>query len=379
VNLAPVDSIANAVLYEGYLLYPYRASSVKNRQRWTFGGLYPRSYSQTQRGSDAWSMQTECLVEGACNTVLEVKLRFLHLVAREVGELAEPLPELPPAGDPPFRVVEALTVGSQVFRTWQEAVERAIDAGERQLDELTRSAVQISFAFPAQRDVQPLRNPTGQVVGLIARLQQPIEGLLELAAEQLGERLFKIRARIMNLTAFEPASGTSRDPALLRSLVSTHTILGVSGGAFVSLLDPPEQFQPMAAACSNVGTWPVLVGEEGQRDTMLSSPIILYDYPQTAPESPGDLFDSTEIDEILTLRILTMTDEEKREMCQLDERARALLARTEALGMEGLSRLHGSIRTLRPLGGLEPLGSGLAAHQPSEAFGDPRLPGEAPR
>jgi hydrogenase maturation protease len=64
----------------------------------------------------------------------------------------------------------------------------------------------------------------------------------------------------------------------------------------------------------------VLVGKEGTADSILSSPIILYDYPKVAPESPGDLFDATEIDEILTLRILALTDEEKREMAAIDSR-----------------------------------------------------------
>ena len=97
-------------------------------------------------------------------------------------------------------------------------------------------------------------------------------------------------------------------------------------GEFVSLLEPPPEFQEAAAACSNVGTWPVLAGEPGQRDTVLSSPIILYDYPQIAPESPGDLFDGTEIDEILSLRILTLTDEEKSAM-RRSRRARAANSR----------------------------------------------------
>ena len=119
------------------------------------------------------------------------------------------------------------------------------------------------------------------------------------------------------------SSGTvTRDAALARSLVSAHTILEVRDGEFVSLIDPPEAYRDFASACQNVGTWPVLVGEEGQRDTMLSSPIILYDYPEIAPESPGDLFDGAEIDEILSLRIMTMTDEEKREMRRV-RRARA--------------------------------------------------------
>src|SRR3954454_17507673 len=132
-------------------------------------------------------------------------------------------------------------------------------------------------------------------------------------------------------TPLAGATSRTREEALLRSFVSTHTLLGVRGGEFVSLIDPPLPWRDAAAGCRNVGTWPVLVGEEGQKDAMLSSPIILYDYPLVAPESPGDLFDCTEIDEILTLRILTLTEEERREMSAVDGRARALLERTEAL------------------------------------------------
>jgi hypothetical protein len=101
--------------------------------------------------------------------------------------------------------------------------------------------------------------------------------------------------------------------------------------------------------CKNEGTWPVLVGDEesGDRSTMLSSPIILYDYPKIAPESPGELFDGTEIDEILTLRVMTMTDAEKEEMRQTDERARQILERTESLPEERLLKMHGVVRELR--------------------------------
>src|SRR5689334_6887092 len=95
MNLALVEQVVNAVLYEGYMLYPYRPSAVKNRQRWTFGGVYPQAYSLAQGGADAWSMQTECLVEGNRRTTLDVKVRFLHIQARDVGALPAPLSELP--------------------------------------------------------------------------------------------------------------------------------------------------------------------------------------------------------------------------------------------------------------------------------------------
>lgn len=94
-------------------------------------------------------------------------------------------------------------------------------------------------------------------------------------------------------------------------------------------------------------TWPVLVGSEG--DSILSSPIILYDYPQIAPESPVSLFDGTEIDEILMLRIMTLTDEEKDEMRRGDDRVREILERTESLTPEAFMKLHGTIRSMRPV------------------------------
>ena len=118
---------------------------------------------------------------------------------------------------------------------------------------------------------------------------------------------------------------------MLFSLVSAHTVLGIENGEFLSLLEPPAEFEAMAAECKNVGTWPVLVGEQNMRQAILSSPIILYDYPQIAPESPGSLFDGTEIDEILSLRIMTLTDQEKHEIRQSDDRAREILDRTEQL------------------------------------------------
>jgi hydrogenase maturation protease len=140
------------------------------------------------------------------------------------------------------------------------------------------------------------------------------------------------------------ACGLGRDKALLRAMVSTHTVLRATEGEFASLTDPPPELARAAAACDNQGTWPVLAGEPGCRDTVLSSPIILEDHPRVAEESPGDLFDATEIDEILTLRILTLTDDEKAELRRTDERARELLERCEALTGDELLRLHGRLR-----------------------------------
>ena len=345
MNQALVDRIVNAILYEGYILYPYRPS-VKNRQRWTFGGLYPSAYCAAQGGTESPAMQTECLVQGSPKTTLDVTARFLHLLARQVGELPRVMTELPEGKEPAYRAVETLEIDGKRHYTWQEAVERQVALGDCLLGALTGRPREKPFAFPACRSLELLRKGDGGIAGVIVREQKAIAGTVELSAVVADEGLYRLTARARNGTTLEDAGATGRDDALLRALVSTHTIIGVREGEFVSLLDPPERWRELAAACRNVGTWPVLVGAEGDKDTMLSSPIILYDYPQVAPESPGDLFDGAEIDEILTLRILTLTDEEKLAVAAVDERARALLQRTEALARDQMMQLHGTIRRL---------------------------------
>jgi hypothetical protein len=284
-KLDQVETIANAVLYEGYMLYPYRPSSVKNRQRFNFGVLHPKDY-------DVWRMRTECIVLGNPATAVDVRMRCLQLAQRD---------------------------------NWQEGHEREVIAG--------------GFALgPSRTHLRPFLFEASTLEG---RLEM-IRGELELESIQLSDGVFKLSVEIRNCVSAAP--DLTRDEALLRSMISTHTILQVSGGEFVSLLDPPEPMRQAVAACANVATWPVLVGEEGQRNIMLSAPIILYDYPQIAPESPGDLFDGTEIDEILALRILTMTDAEKAEVRNSDDRGRQILERTESLPPEHFQKLHGALR-----------------------------------
>ncbi|HKQ76503.1 MAG TPA: hypothetical protein VJ810_22605 [Blastocatellia bacterium] len=303
MNLNLVKKIADAVLYEGYLLYPYRPSAIKNRRRFNFGVVHPRDYGLAH--DELFCMQTECLATGNRRMALDARVRFLHMTARE---------------------------------GWQEAVEREVDAPDLNVADLLASPRQVNFAFPLKQEEKGAGERPEQ---------ETISGSIDINAHQLAEQVFKITVRILNLTPLAEAPSVSRDEALTRSMVSTHAILAARGGEFVSLLDPAEPWREMAGSCSNIGTYPVLVGAEGERDAMLSSPIILYDYPQIAPESAGDLFDGTEIDEMLTLRILTLTDEEKREMRARDERARRILERTESLPAEQLMKLHGAARCLR--------------------------------
>ena len=155
-----MEQIAKAVLYEGYMLYPYRPSSVKNQQRWNFGVLCPQSYSEAQKGSEAWTMQTECLVEGSAMTGLEVRVRFLQLVARTVGELTMPVNELLPGEVPEFRLVERLAVDGRVYQPWQEAVEREVILPVYNVEALGYRLVPDAFSFPAEKQFEYLRDGT---------------------------------------------------------------------------------------------------------------------------------------------------------------------------------------------------------------------------
>jgi hypothetical protein len=347
MNLDRVEKVAEAVLYEGYLLYPYRASAVKNQQRWNFGVLCPRAYSEAENGSDAWMMQTECLLEANSSTQITVRVRFLQIVDRSIGKLRQPVDELPQDIEPEFDIVDRLDAGGQTYTSWQEAVERAVTAPPLRPANLS-SPRAVLFEFPAGRELEPVRDESGRIEAVILRKWKALSGSAEINAKKYQNGVVKLTVRICNNTPSESPPPESRSGALMQSLVSTHTILAAENGQFVSLIDSPANLKDLAAQCNNVGTWPVLVGDEGDRTTVLSSPIILYDYPQIAPESPGSLFDGTEIDEILSLRILTMTDEEKHEMRQSDERARQILERTENMPPEQFMKLHGALRGLQP-------------------------------
>ena len=345
MRIEQIKEIANAVLYEGYLLYPYRQSAIKNRTRWTFGVVYPRDYSEANGAIEPWTMRTECLIEADGNTTLDVRVRFLHLLLRSVEQST-------PVKDD----IDYLNAGEWGLANrfagepLQEGVEREVSALNLFLRDLLAQPCVVEINFPGERLVEETGAAQGvsALTGQVVREQQPVLGTMSIAAEPVVGNVFKLSVQIENRTPGTGEAMSRHDAVLFQSFVSTHTILQVHHGSFVSLLDPPETLQSLVKACQNVRLWPVLVGEVGERDAMLSSPIILYDYPQIAPESPGNLFDGTEIDEILSLRIMTLTDEEKEQMRQ-DARTREILERTEALTPEQFMKLHGAIRDLHPI------------------------------
>ena len=282
-----VGRIADAVLYEGYLLWPYRRSATKNRQRWTFGGVHPPAHSAAHP-DDPSVLQAQVLLEGSDD--VDVRVRFLHVVERSLVDAGgERVDEL------------------DGHLAWDEATEREVGPGP--------------FEIPAGTAEEPL--PSGTIV----RTWRELRGGVDLRVAD-----GRVTVRIENTT---PWSGDSREDVLRQTFCSTHAILHSRHGSFVSATE---------THCENVGLWPVLVGEEGARDTMLAAPIILGDYPQIAPESTGDLFDATEIDKLLILNVLALTPEEQAEMRASDPRAREILDRCASLSAEDLMRLHGTFR-----------------------------------
>jgi hypothetical protein len=316
----PVRAIADAVLYEGYMLWPYRRSALKNQRRWGFGGVYPPA-AEGERST----MQAQCLVEADAGAAVEISVRFLHVIDRRIAVLG---------ADGRRRFVDELTVAGQRHLAWDEAVERELALPPLRVGQAGRVAAPIAVAGGA--DEEPV-GPSGWIV----RERRELRGSVEAAAEMVAPGLQRVTVRVANTT---PAEAAGRDELQRRTFCSTHAVLRVDHGGFVSLTDPPDGLAELAAQCRNDGTWPVLVGAPGERSTMLASPIILEDHPRIAPESPGDLFDGGEIDQLLVLNILSLTDEEKAEMRDSDPRAREILERTESLTPEQLMRLHGAIR-----------------------------------
>jgi len=339
-HLAHARRVADAILYEGYLLYPYRQSAQKNQARFQFGVLMPPGYAAVDP-SEATACQTECLLECPDSAEITVLVRFLHLVRRRVRAADAATGVL-------HDVTEVIADGVQ-YTSFDEAAER-----ERQVtavvSELLAADVSTDVTVEAGEQAEDLSENGGREVGRVVRQWGALAAVIRLHADRVAGpyQALRLRVRVENAAAAaEPSGPRSRDEALGNALIAVHCLIEARGGVFLSMTDPPEWAAAEVAACQNTGTWPVLAGPPECTSLMLSSPVILYDHPEVAAESAGDLFDATEIDEILTLRTLALTDEEKRQARATDSRAAELLDRLDDMPAEMLERMHGAIRYLR--------------------------------
>jgi hypothetical protein len=395
MSLDEVRKVADAVLYEGYILYPYRASSQKNHSRWQFGVLMPPAYTEADPSENS-ALQAECVFEHYDEPAVEVTLRFLQVQRRRTeGTAPGPGSTLAPdardasardaasAGDASARDAASATdaptpapgrpasdpLGPAV---WDEAVEQEVTVVVPSTELLGPGAV-LQFAIPGGDESETV--PGARVV----RRREPLTGSIAVTATPLPGPWQAARLTVQAVNE-SPAAASSRGDALPAALVAAHLIITVSGGAFLSMTDPPEWASHEVAACQNTGCWPVLAGPEGTRQVMLASPIILPEHAQIAAESPGELYDGTEIDEILTLRTLALSDEEKAAARATDPRAAALIDRVDAMDAPTMEQLHGTIRAMTgPRSGSGSPGPGLAGTGPADTglAGAPALDGLA--
>ncbi|WP_051795985.1 hypothetical protein [Streptomyces sp. NRRL S-87] len=344
-GFAHARQVADAVLFEGYVLYPYRASAAKNRLRWQFGVLVPPAWGPAH-GEHSTS-RTELLMEPrGTDAVLAVELRFLHALRRTVQRV------LPDGG---FEDTAELHLPDRVLVPWDEGAEERVEFAVPVGDLLGDGHLQ-PFARRAREETEPVHDSAGRTVGRLVRRAAPVQGAVRLRATELDVpyRAFRLTATVENTSGWVPdgaSEAADRDAALPRSLVAAHLLLGLSSGSFLSMTAPPEWARAAVAACENRHTWPVLAGAPGRADVVLSSPIILEDHPAIAPESAGAMYDATEIDEILALRTAALTEQEKREARGTDARAAAVVDLADSLPPEVLERLHGAVRSLRDVTG----------------------------
>jgi len=341
-HLDHARKVADAILYEGYLLYPYHRSSQKNQIRFQFGVLMPPAYAAIDACEPSAS-QTECLLECPDDAEVRILLRFLQLQRRTVYGVSPDTGEL--------HKIDTLYVDGSEFTEWDEAAEREQHVTAT-VAALLGEDKNIEFHIGAGESAEELTDSLGRKAGRLVRRWSAIDGVITIHAERAAGPYQALRLRVGVQNRSLPAAQlSSRDDGLRHALIAAHSLIGVPGGAFLSMTDPPEWAAAEVAACVNTGTWPVLAGPADCTDLLLSSPVILYDHPEIAAESAGDLFDATEIDEILTLRTLALTDSEKRQARATDPLAAELMDRLDGLPPEMLERMHGAIRYLRPAGG----------------------------
>jgi hypothetical protein len=331
--VTPFDAargIANAVLYEGYLLYPYTASASKNKMRWQFGVVVPKAYEAAGTGEHG-DQQTQMLVDATENTRVQVLVRFLHVDARIVEALQ--------AGS--YVEVPSLTIGREQHLTFDETVECEVPLV---LDLTVRASASVDVRFPANESTIDLRDERGALVGRTVRRRWPLGGTLAASLEAVpgAPALRLLQVRLENHS--DVVASNERGAVLRTAFISAHTLLSIENGAFLSPVDPPDYAEAATEALVNRHTWPILMGDgtvEAQRSPLaLSSPIVLGDFPEIGKKTESDAFDATEIDELLTLSVLSLSDAERAEARATDPRARAIVDRAERFGAADIARLH---------------------------------------
>jgi len=284
-----IEELVRSLLYEGYALYPY-TPGVKNATPTPFGIVYPPAYAEAQPA--AFSMlRLEAVLQADPDALLHGTVLFLQATGER-----------------------------------HEATERSIELGPITLAELTRGVVREGFGFPMD--------------------DGRLSGRLAMRAEALSPELARIRLCVHNETELADAAEASRGEALRHSLVSTHPLLEVETGRLISPLERHGPEGEAALACEPLNTFPVLLGDEDR--AILGAAIVLPDHPELAPESLGNLFDNTEIEEALLLHVHALSEDEREEISAQDPAVREMIERAEATTGDQIMGLHGRLTYTEP-------------------------------
>jgi hypothetical protein len=329
------QAIADASLYDGYLLYPHRPSSRRDQAWWQVGVLTPRAFGEA-RGEERCSVRTECVVDPGPKSRLVVRVRCRQVQCRDIEAIERD------TGD--FVPVDTVEVDEKRFVAWDEMVDQHVDlapldllaGGERQLQE--------RFTFTPAEDTELVRSANGTLVARIIRRRQSVEGrvLVSIGPADGDGSYLKVNVTVENSTGWS-GDATRREHIMDRSMIGVHTMLAVDGGVFVSLVDPPDAARQAVAGCSNDEACPVLIGED---DVVLSSPIILHDHPEVVRDGLGDLY---EVDQLFPIPASALSDDDETEFgARLRDHPQA--ARAEGRPTwpaERWERLQGAVRALR--------------------------------
>ena len=334
-----LEKLTHTLLYEGYSLYPYYRSAIKNQKPIPFGVIFPKDYNAYNEHSHS-HIQSQSIIYGSSDLTVSINVRFLHLNQTGLYQKNYNSEEFSPAFD--------LEINGKTHQAASPTIERNIQTESLRITDLTAGGKTIPFSFESFNEGEMIFNDEKEIVAKRITSISEINGVVQIQAEVLVdmEDSFRLTVTVTNITQVANASLRTRDEALLQSFLSTHIILQTPDGEFISQQDTPAKWQPAMATCNNVNTWPILIDKNNT--TLLSSPIILYDYPEINPVSSGDLFDSTEIEEALLLHVNLLSDEEKKRIGSNDEKLRAMLDNVSSLTPEDLNVYHSMMKDIIP-------------------------------
>jgi hypothetical protein len=330
-----LENLTKTLLYEGYSLYPYYRSAVKNQKPIPFGVIFPDEYHVFHEHSNSL-MQSQTIICSSDQSTLNITVRFLHLRRTELfqhgnnGEITS---------------VYSLNINGNNYQAGWQTIERKISAENLILSELVNKGMAIPFQFDEKDEREFMFNEEKKIVAKKTICVSAINGSIQIEADKVkdNDKLYRLTVTVINTTNVENAKSISRDEALLQSFLSTHIILQAMQAKFISHQDPPAELKNLIAGCNNWHTWPILIDKNNT--TLLSSPIILYDHPEINLQSSGDLFDSTEIEEALLLHVNLLSDEDKKRIGENDEKLLAMLNKVNNMTPEDLAVYHSVMKS----------------------------------